>query len=51
MPRTPKRPEYGNATPEDLARALMRPVRPREKPTETAKERRTLGRKRNAIAE
>ena len=38
MPRIPKRPDYGNATPEDLARALMRPVRPREKPTEPAEE-------------
>lgn len=25
MPRVPKRPDYGNATPEDLARALLRP--------------------------
>ena len=26
----PKRPDYGNATPKDLARALLRPTRPRE---------------------
>ena len=25
----PKRPDYGNATPEDLARALLRPVKPK----------------------
>ena len=31
MPQ-PKRPDYGNATPEDVARALMRPVGPRQQP-------------------
>ena len=37
----PKRPDYGNATPEDLARALLRAGKPRAaKPTEPAKERR-----------
>lgn len=41
MPRMPKRPDYGNATPEDLARALMRAGKPRAaKPTKPATERR-----------
>ena len=41
MPRIPKRPDYGNATPEDLARALLRAGRPRAaKPAGPAKERR-----------
>ena len=28
MPRIPKRPDYGNATPGDLVRALMPPLAP-----------------------
>ena len=36
----PKRPDYGDATPEDLARALLRPTngREREPPSEPQRE-------------
>ena len=41
MPRMPKRPDYGYATPEDLARALVRAGKPRAaKPAKPATERR-----------
>ena len=34
-----KRPDYGNATPEDLARALLRPRKPKpENPVDAQKE-------------
>jgi len=40
MPRMPKRPDYGSATPADLARALLRAGRPRPtNPTEPANRR------------
>ena len=39
MPRMPERPDYGNATPGDLVRALARPMHPgTQKPAEPAKE-------------
>lgn len=47
MPRMPKRPDYGNATPGDLVRALLRPSHPAmQKPAAPAKERRDRPRER-----
>ena len=51
MPRMPKRPNYGNATPGDLVRALMRPSHPSmRKPAASKEERRAPLREREKPA-
>ena len=51
MPRMPKRPDYGSATPGDLVRALMRPSHPgAQRPIPPPEERREKPRERERPA-